>query len=58
MDFDANPEETEAITEHQEDPSEEAAVETIGTLGDRSGDQRLAMGYWNPWKRWAKDNVI
>jgi hypothetical protein len=34
-DLEANPEETESETEHQEVPNEEAAVETVGTLEDR-----------------------
>jgi hypothetical protein len=34
----------EAVGEHQEVPNEEAAVETIGALEDRSGDRRPAVG--------------
>jgi hypothetical protein len=33
-DFEANPEETETIAEHQEVPNKEAAVETIGAWED------------------------
>jgi hypothetical protein len=31
---------SEAVAEHQGVPNEEAAVETIGALEDRSGDQQ------------------
>jgi hypothetical protein len=40
-DFEANPEEKESVAEHQEVPSEEAAVGTIGALEDRYGDRYL-----------------
>jgi hypothetical protein len=35
----AHPEEIGATAEQQEAPNEEAALETIGSLEDRSGDQ-------------------
>lgn len=37
-DFEANPEQIEAIAEHLEVPSEEATVETFGTWEDQSED--------------------
>jgi hypothetical protein len=40
----ANPEEMKAVAEHQEVPKEEAAVETIGALGDRYRDRHLDVG--------------
>jgi hypothetical protein len=46
-----NPEEIDAVMEHQEDPNEEAAVETIRAFVDRSGDQQPFVGYQNPLKR-------
>jgi hypothetical protein len=54
----AIPEEGEVIVVHQKVPNEEAAVETIGVLEDRSGDQRLIMGYKNPQKRRIIGNAI
>jgi hypothetical protein len=38
-DFEANPEEIESKSEHQEVPNEEAAVETIRAQEDLSEDQ-------------------
>jgi hypothetical protein len=58
MDLEANPEEIDAVAEHQEVPNKEAAVETIGALEDQSGDQQLAVEYQNLQKRWNKDDVV
>jgi hypothetical protein len=49
--LEANQAEIEAIAEHQEVPNEEAAMETIRALEDRSGDHQPAVGYRNPLKR-------
>jgi hypothetical protein len=38
-----NPEEMKSVAEHQEVPKEEAAIEMIGALKDRSVDRRLAV---------------
>jgi hypothetical protein len=57
-DFEANPGETEAVTARQEVPDDEAAIETIGALNDRSGNQRPAVGCRNPLKMPTKDNVV
>jgi hypothetical protein len=43
--LEANQEEIVAVAEHQEVLNEEAAVETIGALVDRSEDQQLAARY-------------
>jgi hypothetical protein len=43
-DFEANREESEAVTVYQEVPNEEAAVETVGALEDGYRDQHLAVG--------------
>jgi hypothetical protein len=43
-DFDANPEEKEAMAEHKEVPNEGAALGIIGGLKDRCGDRHLAVG--------------
>jgi hypothetical protein len=56
-DLEANPEEIEALAGRQEMPNKEAAVETMGALEDRSGDQQQAVGYRNPRKRRTKDPV-
>jgi hypothetical protein len=53
----ANPEEIEAVVTHQEIPND-AAMETIGSLKDRSADHRQPVGYRNPRKRRNKDNVV
>jgi hypothetical protein len=42
--LEANPEEIESESEHQEVPKEEATVETIGALEDQYGDRHLAVG--------------
>jgi hypothetical protein len=49
-DLQASPEETEVVAQHQKVPYAEAAVETIGALGDRYGDQCLAVRH----SRWLK----
>jgi hypothetical protein len=41
--LEANPEEIESKSAHQEVPKEVAAMETIGALEDRYGDQYLAI---------------
>jgi hypothetical protein len=56
--FEANPEEIEAIAEHQEVANEEAAVETVGIGEDRSGDQRTTVGSRKLLKRRTKDHVV
>jgi hypothetical protein len=43
-DLEANREKSEAVAENQEIPTEEAEVETVGTLKDRYRDQHLAIG--------------
>jgi hypothetical protein len=48
--------ESDAAAVHQEIPNEQTAVETIGALEGRSGDQRPAGGYRNPLKRRTKDS--
>jgi hypothetical protein len=48
INLEANPEEIEAIVEHQEIPHKEASVETVGALKDRPRDQELAVEYQNP----------
>jgi hypothetical protein len=63
-DLEANPEEKEAVAKQQEVSNEEAAVETIGALKDRSGDRRLAVrrrgrlkkltqGDGGSWQKWT-----
>jgi hypothetical protein len=54
----ANPNEIEAVVEHQEVANKEAAVETIVILKDQSGDQQLAVGCHNPCKRQTKDSGV
>jgi hypothetical protein len=39
-DMEANPEELESESEHQEVPKEEAPVKTVRAQEDQSGDQR------------------
>jgi hypothetical protein len=56
--MEANPEETEAVAEHQKFPNEVVPVETIGALKDCSGDQQLAVGYRNPLQRRTQDKDI
>jgi hypothetical protein len=56
--LEANPEETEAVAELQEIPNDEAAVQTIRTLKDRSEDLQPAVGYRNPRKKRTKDDVV
>jgi hypothetical protein len=56
--MEANPDEMEAVVEHQKFPNEEVAVEIIGALKDCSGDQQQAVGYRNPLKRRTQDNDI
>jgi hypothetical protein len=46
--------ESEAVAEHQEVPNEEAAVENIGALEDRYGDQHLAVRRHGQLKKWAQ----
>jgi hypothetical protein len=58
MDLETNPEETEAIVEHQEIFNKEDSVETVGALKDRSSGQELAMGYQNPLRKWTKNGVV
>jgi hypothetical protein len=53
-----NATESRAVAEHQEIPNDEAAVETIGALEDRSGDQQSAVGYRTPLKRRTQDEVL
>jgi hypothetical protein len=48
----------EIIVSSQKFPNKEASVETIRAMEDRSGDQQLAVGYQNPWKRRIKGHVI
>jgi hypothetical protein len=43
-DLEANRENSEAVTMHQEVPNEEAEVETVGALEDRYRDQNLDIG--------------
>jgi hypothetical protein len=43
-DFEANSDEIESESEHEEVPKEEAAVESTGALEDRYGDRNLAAG--------------
>jgi hypothetical protein len=43
-DLESNPEEKEVLVECHEVPNDKAAVETIGALEDRYGDQHLAIG--------------
>jgi hypothetical protein len=43
MGLEANPEKIEVVADCQKGPNEEAAVEMIGALKDRSGDWRLAI---------------
>jgi hypothetical protein len=50
--------ESDAVVDHQEVPNGQAAVETVGALEDRSGDQRPARRYQNTLKRRFKDNVV
>jgi hypothetical protein len=58
-DFEAIPEEVEAVAEHQEVPDEEvASVKNVGAQKDRSGDQRPAVEYRNLRKRRNKDDVV
>jgi hypothetical protein len=56
-DLEVFPEEIEAVATHQEDPNEEAAVETVGARVDRSGGKRSAVGSRSPRKRRTKDDV-
>jgi hypothetical protein len=46
-----NPEDIKDVAEHQEVPNQEAAVENIGALANRSWDQRPLVRYRNPIKR-------
>jgi hypothetical protein len=48
----------EAVATHQQVPNEEAAVEIIGAQEDRTVNQQTTVGYRNPRKRRAKDNII
>lgn len=50
--------EPDVAAEHHEIPNEQTAVETIGALEGRSGDQRPAGGYRNPLKRRTKDDDV
>jgi hypothetical protein len=50
--------ESDAVEEHQEVSKGQAAVENIGALDDRSGNQRTAGGPQNPLERWFKDAVV
>jgi hypothetical protein len=50
--------ESEAIAEQQEVPNEEAAVEIVPALEDRSGDHQPAVRYRNPLKRRTQGDVI
>jgi hypothetical protein len=56
MDLKANPEEIEAISEHQEVPNEEATADTIRALDDRHGDQHLAEGCHQQPKTWIQSS--
>jgi hypothetical protein len=56
-DLEVSTEEIEAVAELQEVPSEKAAVETVGALKDRSGDQLPTVGYLNLLRRQTKDDV-
>jgi hypothetical protein len=49
-DSETNPEETEAVREQQEVPSEEIEVETVAIMEDGAGDQGLAVGSRNQLK--------
>jgi hypothetical protein len=51
-------EELEVVTERQQVPNKEAAVEIIGVVKDRSGDQWPAVGCRYPLKRRTKENVL
>jgi hypothetical protein len=48
----------EATKELRKVPNEEAAVENIRALEDRSRNQRLAVVYQNPQKRRARDGFV
>jgi hypothetical protein len=50
--------ESDAVEEYREVLNGQAAVENIGGLEDRLGNQRPAGGYRNPLKKWAKDDVV
>jgi hypothetical protein len=43
--LEANSEEREFESEHQDVPEEEVAVESFGALKERCGDRHLAVGY-------------
>jgi hypothetical protein len=42
--LEANPEESDAVAEHQEAPKEEARVQTFGALKEKYGNLHLAVG--------------
>jgi hypothetical protein len=50
--LEANPEDTESESEHQEVPNEVAVVETVGAQDDRLENQRPAVVCRKPRKRW------
>jgi hypothetical protein len=53
-----NPEEIDAVMEHQDVPNKGATVETIRALMDQPGDQRHIVGYQNPLKKWTQVHVV
>jgi hypothetical protein len=49
----------ERVSEHQEVPKEEAAVESIGSLEDRNRDQHLAVGRCRRQpKKWSQGDGV
>jgi hypothetical protein len=54
MDWEANPEEMEALVEHQGVPKEEVMVETIRPLEEQYGDWYLTVGCRGQPKKWTQ----